>query len=72
MGKDPQWLKSSACLDSANCVEVLRREGSSVVLVRNSQTPDTVLEVPVQSWEAFMTAIRSGDLAFPSSAAADA
>lgn len=55
-----RWRKSSACKDSANCVEVALEDGS--VAVRHSEEPEgPVLRFSAGEWTAFLTGVRAGE-----------
>jgi len=55
------WKKSSYSGDQGNCVEVAPvREGAAV---RDSKNPTgSVLRFPADSWRAFVSAVKSGQI----------
>jgi hypothetical protein len=55
------WRKSSACKDSANCVELADLADGRVAL-RHSEDPDgAALLFSAQEWSAFVTGVRAGE-----------
>lgn len=57
------WRRSSFCSNGA-CVEIAHEE--EVVLVRNSQAPERVMEISESEWAAFINAVRTGEFTPPS------
>jgi len=58
MPEELRWQKAKRCA-GGNCVEVARADGA--VLVRNSTSPDKVLSLTVEEWEAFVAGVKEGD-----------
>ncbi|MER7765782.1 DUF397 domain-containing protein [Kitasatospora sp. NPDC096140] len=60
----PTWRKSSYSGDNGGeCIEVAPGFLPGAIPVRDSKDPDgPVLVFPTAAWEAFITAVRTGDL----------
>jgi hypothetical protein len=57
----PNWRKSSLSVNNGNCTEVA--SGAGMVMVRDSQDPETVvLRYPANAWKSFLGAARTGAL----------
>jgi hypothetical protein len=56
---EPTWRRSSACKDSANCVEIAFV--GDVALVRDGKDPGAVLRFDAGEWAAFIEGVRSGE-----------
>ncbi|MCM2391765.1 DUF397 domain-containing protein [Streptomyces albipurpureus] len=59
---DLSWTKSSYSDGGNNCVEVAHG-GSGVMPVRDSKRPDPVIVVGGHTWTAFVSGVKSGDVA---------
>ncbi len=59
MVEDPEWVRSSFCLDMANCFEIA--VGSGRVYVRNSTDRSAVVTFSEQEFAVFLAGVKSGD-----------
>ncbi|MCQ6552391.1 DUF397 domain-containing protein [Streptomyces sp. C10-9-1] len=56
---DTPWRKSSFSTDTGNCIEVATRDG--VVLLRESDRPDVVVETTPAKLRAFLAGAKAGE-----------
>ena len=54
-----EWRRSKRCADGA-CVEVMQ-DLDGRVLIRDSQHPETVLDLTADQWSVFLTGVTQGD-----------
>jgi Domain of unknown function (DUF397) len=52
------WLRSTYCA-AGECVEVA--EAESMIQLRTSTAPDTVIQITAAEWRAFLLGMRYGD-----------
>ena len=63
MQNDLKWIRSTRC-DSSACVEVARL-GEEVAVRQSDQTRDSAIAFSAASWQAFVAAVKAGDLDAP-------
>ncbi len=54
------WNKSSFC-EAGACVEVLDTGQPDLIVVRQSQTADTMIQFTRDEWNVFIAGVKAGD-----------
>lgn len=55
------WIKSSASMGNSNCIEFARRVPCPEILIRDSKTPGTMLNVSLEDAQKFIEGAKKGD-----------
>jgi hypothetical protein len=54
------WFRSTACT-GGNCIEAAPADGGTLVALRDSKRPDTVLMFSASAWNDFLDGVAEGD-----------